>query len=192
MVVVVVVVLLLLPVVLMVPLTAYKPAAATILRSRELCTRTKRSRTRHGRLDETSACVSANFRISSRIMLITRHGVATTSVLPRARCFDDRRRAASSVISSRRECKRERERGEGEREKTEREWMAHGPLAETRQHGLPAPEEIDLSAIPQLAGPHSFLTKHVRFMGQIETDENTYDRSGAVYRYVGIWKFDLT
>lgn len=58
--------------------------------------------------------------------------------------------------------------------KTEREWMAHGPLvAETRQHGLPAPEEIDLSAIPQLAGPHSFLTKHVRFMGQIETDENT-------------------
>lgn len=87
---------------------------------------------------------------------------------------------------------RERERGEGEREKTEREWMAHGPLAETRQHGLPAPEEIDLSAIPQLAGPHSFLTKHVRFMGQIETDENTYDRSGAVYRYVGIWKFDLT
>lgn len=49
-------------------------------------------------------CVSANFRISSRIMLITKHGVATTSVLPRARCFDDRRRAASSVISSRREC----------------------------------------------------------------------------------------
>lgn len=55
----------------------------------------------HG-LDETR--VSANFRISSRIMLITKHGVATTSVLPRApRCFDDRRRAASSVISSRRE-----------------------------------------------------------------------------------------
>lgn len=49
-------------------------------------------------------CVSANFRISSRIMLITKHDVATTSVLPRARCFDDRRRAASSVISSRREC----------------------------------------------------------------------------------------
>ena len=123
MVVVVVVVVLLLPVVLMVPLTAYKPAAATILRSRELCTRTKRSRTRHGRLDETSACVSANFRISSRIMLITRHGVATTSVLPRARCFDDRRRAASSVISSRRECKRERERERGGRERKNRAGM---------------------------------------------------------------------
>lgn len=119
-------VVLLLPVVLMVPLTAYKPAAATILRSRELCTRTKRSRTRHGRLDETSACVSANFRISSRIMLITRHGVATTSVLPRARCFDDRRRAASSVISSRRECKRERERGEREGREREKKQSGNG------------------------------------------------------------------
>lgn len=76
-------------------------AAATILRSRELCSRTFTNE--NGYLDETR--VSANFRISSRIMLITKHGVATTSVLPRAPCFDDRRRVASSrYFSSRREC----------------------------------------------------------------------------------------
>lgn len=117
-------------------------------------------------------------RISSRIMLITKHGVATTSVLPRApRCFDDRRRAASSVISSRRERVRKNRAGmDGTR-------SAGGGDTTTRATSSGRNRFIRHSTARRSA----LLSDETRSIHGTNWDGRKYnDRSVAVYRYVGI------